>query len=150
MSPTHQWHNAQYRATIAAAALEVISEAFNVPLARLATASRQQANVAFARQMAMYLCHVVGELSIREIAIEFAREPSTVSHACHAIEDRRDIDVFDRQLTVLEEALRERLQARLTPPGLAMTANDEALGGTLENKSVDGMEGYVPLKAGYS
>ena len=97
------------RRAIVRAALVVMSDAFNVPIDRMAAATRTQANAAFPRQVAMYLCHVVGQLTVREVAEEFGREPSTVSHACHAIEDRRDLDVFDRQLTVLEDALERRL-----------------------------------------
>ena len=101
-----------YRRRVAMAALEVMAEAFAVPLSRLTMASRQRANVAFARQMAMYLAHVVGGLSLREVAAEFEREPSTVSHACHMIEDRREEGgVFDAQMLFLERALRERMEA---------------------------------------
>lgn len=100
-----------YKQRVAMAALEVMAESFNVPLGRLTMASRQRANVAFARQMAMYLSHVVGQLSQREVAIEFDREASTVSHACHTIEDRRNGDVFDHKVAALEDMLRVRLKA---------------------------------------
>ncbi len=128
------------RAAISLAALEVMSEAFNVPLARLSTASRQRGNVAFARQMAMYLCHVVGGLSVRDVSIEFGREPSTVSHACHAIEDRRDVAVFEKQLAVLEDALSLRLEERISPDmyeGYEGGAATPSRDGAPEKKSFD-------------
>ena len=99
-----------YKRRVAMAALDVLSSAFNISIAKIMTASRQRATIASARQIAMYLCNVVGQLSLREIAMEFDREPSTVSHACHAIEDRREDSVFDRQLVFLEEAMRERIR----------------------------------------
>jgi hypothetical protein len=99
-----------YKRRVAMAALEVMAEAYGVPLGRLTMSTRQRANVAFARQTAMYLCHVVGRLTMREVALEFERERSTVSHACHAVEDRRESPVFDAQLTYLEQALRERIK----------------------------------------
>ncbi|MEO0398029.1 MAG: helix-turn-helix domain-containing protein [Pseudomonadota bacterium] len=99
-----------YRARVTMASLDVMAEAFNISLGRLTMTSRQKANVAFARQIAMYLSHVVGQLSLRDIALEFDREPSTVLHACQAVEDQRDKPVFDKQMTVLEEALHERVE----------------------------------------
>jgi len=41
---------------------------------------------------------VVGELSLTEVARGFARDRTTVSHACHLIEDRRDDPDFDARL----------------------------------------------------
>lgn len=99
-----------YKQRVAMAALDVLSAAFNISISQILSSGRQRASVCSARQIAMYLCNVVGQLSLREIAVEFDREPSTVSHACHVIEDRRDNSVFDRQMTFLEEAMRERVR----------------------------------------
>ena len=71
----------------------------------------------------MYLCHVVGGLSLRDVAREFERDRTTVGYACHAIEDKRDEEVFDQQLNLLECELRKRVKeisdAELFPfPGL--------------------------------
>ncbi len=98
-----------YRRRVAMAALEVMAQSYNVPLAQLTMAGRQRASVAFARQMAMYLCHVVGGLSMREVSVEFGRERSTVSHACHAIEDRRDGEKFETQAQAMEAAMRAQI-----------------------------------------
>jgi len=105
-----------YRRRVAMMALEVMAEAFSIPLSRLTMGSRQRANVAFARQVAMYLTHVVGKVSIREVSIEFGRKLSTVSHACHVIEDRREAQLFDRQISFLEAALEERMEAAAALP----------------------------------
>lgn len=55
--------------------------------------------------MAMYLAHVGGGLSLREVGLLFARDRTTVAHACAAVEDRRDDPLLDRCLTFLELAL---------------------------------------------
>jgi hypothetical protein len=59
---------------------------------------------AFARQIAMYLAHVGFGLSMAEIGRAFGRDRTTVLHACHLIEDRRDEVRFDQQLDHLEQA----------------------------------------------
>ena len=63
------------------------------------------ARAAFARQVAMYLMHVVYRLTLAEAAGHFNRDRSTASHACHHVEDLRDDDRFDRQLVDLENIL---------------------------------------------
>ena len=68
---------------------------------------RGSANAAFARQIAMYLCHVAFELSLARIARAFRRDRSTVAHACHVIEDRRDEPTFDAWVAALEGMVRE-------------------------------------------
>ena len=59
---------------------------------------------AFARQIAMYLAHVGFGLSMAEIGRAFGRDRTTVVHACHLIEDRRDDIRFDLMLDHLEQA----------------------------------------------
>jgi chromosomal replication initiation ATPase DnaA len=90
-------------------ALSVASKACGVQVAEMTAANRRRAQVAFARQMAMYLCHVVGKMSLRDVAIEFERDRTTVGHACHAIEDRRDCPVFDKQIDYLEKEMTHRI-----------------------------------------
>ncbi len=60
---------------------------------------------AFARQIAMYLCHVGFGMSLTRVAIAFGRDRSTIAHACHLIEDKRDDIGFDAQLDILENIL---------------------------------------------
>jgi hypothetical protein len=59
---------------------------------------------AFARQIAMYLAHVGFGLSMAEVGRAFGRDRTTVVHACHLIEDRRDEVHFDQMLDHLEQA----------------------------------------------
>jgi len=87
------------------AACRLACTAFGVRREELKAATRSKAHIAFARQTAMYLAHVVGELSLTEVARGFARDRTTVSHACHLIEDRRDDPDFDARLERMEATL---------------------------------------------
>lgn len=95
-------------ADIAAArlAVSVAAYALNVPLEEVEDNARGRADVAFARQVAMYLCHVGFEFSLTRVGIAFGRDRSTVAHACHAIEDRREQPSFDRLMAALEAMVR--------------------------------------------
>jgi len=101
--------NAFYRKRIVTTALQLTAKACGVEIT-LVAANKRRAPVAFARQLAMYLCHVVADMSLRDVAAEFGRDRTTVSHACHAIEDRRECPIFDRQIEHLERRL--KLQIR--------------------------------------
>ncbi len=84
----------------------VVAYALDVPEAQLIGNERGSSEIAFARQVAMYLCHVGFELSLSRVAVAFRRDRSTVAHACHVIEDRRDEDRFDAWIASLEAMLR--------------------------------------------
>lgn len=74
---------------------------------RIASLARGRNAAAFGRQLAMYLCHVAFEMSLGRVALAFARDRSTVGHACHVVEDRRDDPAFDAWIASLENALRD-------------------------------------------
>jgi chromosomal replication initiation ATPase DnaA len=61
----------------------------------------------------MYLAHVAGGLSMREVGRLFSRDRTTVAHACALVEDRRDDPQFDRALAILEFALTANAQPPL-------------------------------------
>lgn len=82
------------------------SYALGVPEQQILADGRGSSQTAFARQVAMYLCHVGFELSLTRVAIAFRRDRSTVAHACHAIEDRREEPQFDFWIGGLEAMLR--------------------------------------------
>ena len=86
---------------------DVASYALKVPATDILSENRGSAAVAFARQVAIYLCHVGFEFSLARVAAAFGRDRSTVAHACHTIEDRRDDEVFDRWIGGLEAMLQE-------------------------------------------
>ena len=69
--------------------------------------TRGSADAAFARQVAMYLCHVAFNLSLARVAVAFGRDRTTVTHACHAVEDRREDERFDHWIGALEAMLQD-------------------------------------------
>lgn len=79
---------------------------------------RGKPQMAFARQVAMYLTHVAFGMSLQRVAFAFARDRSTVAHACHLVEDRRDEVSFDNMMDQLEASLR----AAPSPIALKMAA----------------------------
>jgi hypothetical protein len=113
--------NAFYRKRVVTASLELAAKVCGVEMT-LVAANRRRAPIAFARQLAMYLCHVVADMSLRDVALEFGRDRTTVSHACHAIEDRRECPIFDRQIEHLErrfkQQIRELVELALDAPPL--------------------------------
>lgn len=95
-------------------AIEVsVSRVFAVPVQAMRSATRGRAHVALARQTAMYLAHVVCGLSLTEVGRIFGRDRTTVSHACALIEDRRDEQVFDQLVELLERVAREEVRRRI-------------------------------------
>lgn len=84
----------------------VVGCVFGVQAHDIQAASRGRANVALARQTAMYLAHVGCSLTLTEVGTLFDRDRTTVAHACALIEDRRDNPDFDRALELLERAVR--------------------------------------------
>ena len=68
--------------------------------------TRRSKRTALARQIAMYLTHVAFGLSLARVAGAFGRDRTTVAHACHVVENRRDDADFDQWLDGLEDFLR--------------------------------------------
>ncbi len=93
-------------------AAAVTSFALGVEADRILGDTRGSAEVAFARQVAMYLCHVAFELSLARVAAAFARDRSTVAHACHLIEDRREDEAFEHWIDALEAGAARRAGIR--------------------------------------
>lgn len=79
-----------------------IAVVFDIEAGDLRSPTRGTAQTAFARQVAMYLAHVACGLSFTDIGRIFARDRTTVRHACGLIEDRRDDARVDRTLDLLE------------------------------------------------
>ncbi len=83
----------------------VTSYGLGVPAEHILGEQRGSHDVAFARQVAMYLCHTGFELSLTRVAIAFGRDRSTAASACHLIEDRREEPQFDFWIGALEAML---------------------------------------------
>ncbi len=84
----------------------LVAYALGVPEKDMDAMTRRNARAAFGRQVAMYLAHISFELSLSRVAMAFGRDRTTVSHACHLVEDRRDDPKFDTLLEALESILR--------------------------------------------
>ena len=57
------------------------------------------------RQIAMYVCHVALQIPLYEIGKAFGRDRTTVGHACHVVEDRRDDPAFDDFVAAVERTV---------------------------------------------
>ena len=79
-----------------------VARDFGLEMAALFAPTRGAPRAAFARQVAMYLAHIGFELSFGTISRAFDRDRTTVSHACHVIEDGRDDIWLDCRLEALE------------------------------------------------
>lgn len=108
-----QQGNAEGRACVEQAQ-EAVARAWNVPVSELRSPTRRSAPVAQARQVAMYLTHVVYGVSLASVGHHFGRDRTTAAHACRRIEDRRDDASFDRLLDEISDRLRHELAAGRT------------------------------------
>ena len=86
-------------------AIDLVAREKNVPVRMLTHRSRCRKRTALARQLAMYLAHVVLGRSLTEIGEAFGRDRTTVSHACARIEDMRDDRAFDEEVSAFERRL---------------------------------------------
>ncbi len=111
------WEKRAEDAAAARLAAGVAEYGLDVPAEEILSGGRGTAKAAFARQVAMYLCHVGFEFSLARIAMAFGRDRSTVAHACHVIEDRREEPQFELWISALETMLQH---APLPKAGAAM------------------------------
>jgi chromosomal replication initiation ATPase DnaA len=93
-------------------AASVASYALGVERDAILNFGRGNASTAYARQVAFYLCHSGFQMSLARVAAAFGRDRSTVAHACHLIEDRREEAQFDMWLAALEQLLRAAVMRR--------------------------------------
>ena len=67
---------------------------------------RENAVVARARHVAMYLAHTSLSLTLSETGTAFGRDRTSVAYAMRRIEDARDAPAFDDMLLSMEELAR--------------------------------------------
>jgi len=84
----------------------MVAGVFDIESELLRLPTRGCAPVALARQVAMYLAHVVCELTLTEVGRRFARDRTTVAYACREVERRRDDPNFDDAIDLLEGVVR--------------------------------------------
>lgn len=88
--------------------IRFVAAARGVSTRQLLTPNRGEADVALARQLAMYLMHVVLGRHYLDVGRFFGRDRTTVSHACAVIEDLRDDPEFDAEVSRVERRLAMR------------------------------------------
>lgn len=93
----------------------VVAYATGIDIDHLLAPTRGPAEAAMARQAAMYLTHIAFAMSLGRVAAAFGRDRSTVAHACHVMEERRDDYEVDLWLDAMEMALKGAPPA-LSPP----------------------------------
>ena len=79
----------------------VVARAFQLPAADLSAPTRR-ADVALARQVAIYVAHVGLAETLTAAGRRFGRDRSTAAHACRRVEDRRDDRRFDGFVAAIE------------------------------------------------
>ncbi|HZP10440.1 helix-turn-helix domain-containing protein [Methyloceanibacter sp.] len=88
-----------------------VAAVFAVKIGDLRSPTRSSPRAAFARQVAMYLAHVVCGQSLTAVGTLFQRDRTTVAHACRLIEDARDDPGLDRLIEHLECAVASLIDA---------------------------------------
>jgi chromosomal replication initiation ATPase DnaA len=92
--------------------IRFVAAARSVPTGQLLLPSRGEAEVAQARQLAMYLMDVVLGRVYLDVGRFFGRDRTTVSYACALIEDLRDDPEFDAEVSRLERRLAMRREVK--------------------------------------
>ena len=84
------------------ALIDLLVTVFGVSGAELRSPLRCRREVARVRQIGMYVAHTAFGLAMREVAAGFARDRTTIMHACHLVEDMRDDTDFDAIVSTFE------------------------------------------------
>jgi chromosomal replication initiation ATPase DnaA len=83
----------------------IVASAFGLAPAALRGGTRGPAEIAFARQVAIYLAHTRLGFSYRDAGRCFRRDRTTARHACRHVEERREESRLDTLLDCLERAV---------------------------------------------
>lgn len=87
---------------------KVVADYFDIRMADM-TSNRRPQNIAFPRQVAMYLCREMTRQSLPTIGAAFSRNHATVLHACRLVGDRLKSDgAFRQNMVVLQQRLSKR------------------------------------------
>ena len=93
--------------------IDIVAAVFSVSSKELRKPGRTSTAVSRVRQIAMYVAHVMLQLTQTEVGRGFGRDRTTVIHACHVVEDLRDEPEFDRLVTVIERVAHAAFRSRL-------------------------------------
>ncbi|MEE9315134.1 MAG: helix-turn-helix domain-containing protein [Rhizobiaceae bacterium] len=128
-----------YRDAVCDLCEKVVSIALTVPLVSMQAKTRCGAEIALARQIAMYLCHTTFSLLLTEVGLHFGRDRSTVAHACNLVEDKRDDLSFDVLICQLEALLCDARHA------MSICVEYDAYGSEKAGEAIDGYPHYKQL-----
>jgi len=84
------------------ALIDLLVAMFGVSGTELRSPLRCRREVARVRQIGMYVAHTAFGMAMRDVAAGFARDRTTVMHACHLVEDMRDDTEFDAIVSTFE------------------------------------------------
>jgi chromosomal replication initiation ATPase DnaA len=96
---------AQQITAICDGTIDILAACFSISAQELRGQERYKICVSRVRQVGMYVMHVTLHLTVKEIAMGFNRDRSTVVHAFHLIEDLRDDSEFDGTCTRIENII---------------------------------------------
>jgi len=85
----------------------MVAQIYGVNVKAMRSRRRSNPRTALARQIAMYLSHIVLQMTFAQIGMAFGRNRSTACHAMHHVENLRDDPELDRTLVQLETLLRQ-------------------------------------------
>ncbi|WP_338049388.1 helix-turn-helix domain-containing protein [Rhizobium tubonense] len=94
---------------------QMTSEIFGVVGSRVQLRRDRRRTLCHVRQIAMYICHVALRIPLHEIGLAFGRDRTTVGHACHVVEDRRDDPAFDDFVGAVERIVTSAFSASGIP-----------------------------------
>ena len=87
--------------------IDIVAQRYGMQSADL-TGKRRSQDIALARQVAMYICRELTELSTTAIGKAFGRDHTTVLHGCEKIEDGMDADyALKKKVEELMRAVKE-------------------------------------------
>lgn len=93
-------------ATLCGGVRVVVSEMHGMAAGGIVAVGRhRRRSLCHVRQIAMYVCHVVLQLSMTDIADAYGRDRTTVGHACKVIEDLRDDRAYDEFVSSIERVI---------------------------------------------
>jgi chromosomal replication initiation ATPase DnaA len=92
--------------------IDIAAALYNVSGKELRRTGRTSLGVARVRQVAMYVAHTALGLTMKEVGCGFARDRTTVLHACHLVEDLREDADFDRHVVLTERVAIAALRGR--------------------------------------
>ena len=99
---------AEHRASAIGRVIALVSRHESVSIPAVLGSSRGLRPIARARQLAMYLAHVMLGESLTFVGRAFGRDRTTVSYACALIENLRDDPRFDAEVSALEQQWQAR------------------------------------------